>query len=236
MSAPGAINPPCTADRLLKRSYRSALHKTVSLCVPENQWGIQTGPDLASCDRANVRSRKLTWTRVALVAAFWRLQMISICSTSAALAPADSFLQSGEIPHRDSPARRVKLLTTIASGDFMTIKKSTCALTLTAAAGLGMWAIGAYAQNASSPQDTSQAAASSSDMVGRVKQALHAEPALNDKHIEVSLKNGKVVMRGFVTSQGDMVKAVRAASKTAGGKNVVNELTIQREDESNSTS
>ena len=118
----------------------------------------------------------------------------------------------------------------------MTIKKSTCALTLTAVVGLGTWVIGAHAQSASSAQDSSQADATSSDMVGRVKQALHAEPTLNDKHIEVAMKNGKVVMRGFVTSQGDMVKAVRAASKTAGGKNVVNELTIQREDESNSTS
>lgn len=108
---------------------------------------------------------------------------------------------------------------------------------ISVAAVIGMSSIAAHAQNAPSYGDNPPSAQkySENNMVARVKQALHSEPALNDKHIDVSMKNGKVVMKGFVDSQGDLEKAVRAANKTAGGKNVVNELTIQRHDESNTS-
>jgi osmotically-inducible protein OsmY len=72
-------------------------------------------------------------------------------------------------------------------------------------------------------------------MAARVKQALDSEPALNDKHIDVSMEKGKVVMRGFVDSAGDLTKAIRAANKTAGEKNVVNDLKIKTHDETKST-
>lgn len=119
----------------------------------------------------------------------------------------------------------------------MKIKKSLGAVPLTVLLGFSAWSIGAQAQNAPSASDNAQTAQDrSDDMVSRVKRALHAEPALNDKHIDVSMEKGKVVMRGFVNSQGDLQKAVTAANNAAGGKNVVNELTIQRRDDSNADS
>ena len=117
----------------------------------------------------------------------------------------------------------------------MMIKRSAGIVLFAAVVGLGTLSLTVHAQNA--PDPSSQTAQSSGDdMAARVKRALHSQPALNDKHINVSMKSGKVVMRGFVNSQGDMEKAVRAANKTAGSKNVVNELKIQRDDDLNPTS
>ena len=113
------------------------------------------------------------------------------------------------------------------------IKKGAAAVSLAAVVGFVSVSMGAYAQNASSATGTAQTAQNSSDMVSRVKEALQAEPALTDKHIDVSMKNGKVVMKGFVDTAGDLEKAVRAANKAAGAKNVINELTIQRQNEPN---
>jgi osmotically-inducible protein OsmY len=119
----------------------------------------------------------------------------------------------------------------------MMIKKTAGIVSLAAFIGTGMFAMGVQAQNAPSASDNSQSAQNTGDdMAARVKQALHAQPALNDKHIDVSMKHGKVVMTGFVTSQGDLQKALRAADKAAGSKNVVNELKIKKDDELNATS
>lgn len=115
------------------------------------------------------------------------------------------------------------------------IKKSLGVFSMAAVIGLGGVSMGAQAQNAPPASDSSQTA-QTADMAMRVKQALDSQPALNAKHIEVVMKNGKVVMRGFVNSQGDLTKALRAADKTAGSKNVVNELTIKRDDDLNPTS
>lgn len=118
----------------------------------------------------------------------------------------------------------------------MTINKSPGLVSLAAVLGLVTLSLGVQAQNAPSASDSSQTAQNTSDdLAARVKQALHAQPALNDKHIDVSMKNGKVLLKGFVNSQGDLTKAVRAANKAAGSKNVVDELTIKRDDELNPT-
>ncbi|HEY6620729.1 MAG TPA: BON domain-containing protein [Steroidobacteraceae bacterium] len=118
----------------------------------------------------------------------------------------------------------------------MTINKSPGLVSLAAVLGLVTLSLGVQAQNAPSASDSSQTAQNTSDdLAVRVKQALHAQPALNDKHIDVSMKNGKVLLKGFVNSQGDLTKAVRAANKAAGSKNVVDELTIKRDDELNPT-
>ncbi len=66
-----------------------------------------------------------------------------------------------------------------------------------------------------------------SDMASRVKQALHSDPSVLDKHVDVSMDKGKVVLSGFVTSADDLHKVVRMANETAGEKNVVNKLTIK---------
>jgi osmotically-inducible protein OsmY len=89
------------------------------------------------------------------------------------------------------------------------------------------------AQNAPTGSESSQF--SGNDMAARVKQALHSDPALYDKHIDVSMEKGKVVLRGFVDSAGDLQKAVRTANKTVGEKNVVSDLTIKTRDATNSS-
>jgi len=95
--------------------------------------------------------------------------------------------------------------------------------------------VAAQAQSPLSSSDSAQTTQDrGGDMASRVKRALHADPALNDKHIDVSMQNGKVVMTGFVLTSTDMVKAIRAAGKAAGPKNVVNKLTVNSSDEVNS--
>ncbi len=116
----------------------------------------------------------------------------------------------------------------------MIFKKSVRAVALATTLGLGTMSVGVQAQDAVSSSDSQQTNTNrSDDMAARVKQALHSDPGLYDKHIDVSMEKGKVVMSGFVNSAGDMQKAVRAASKTA-GKNMVNKLTIKRSDDANS--
>lgn len=113
----------------------------------------------------------------------------------------------------------------------MMIPKGVRAVSMAMVVALGMSSMG-QAQNVPSASDTSQTTESPrGDMAARVRQALHSEPALNDKHIDVSMENGKVVMKGFVNSAGDLQKAIRAANKSAGAKNVVNDLKIKTRDE-----
>ncbi|HEX3950978.1 MAG TPA: BON domain-containing protein [Steroidobacteraceae bacterium] len=109
------------------------------------------------------------------------------------------------------------------------------AIAVAAALGLGLGSsLGAHAQNAPSSDDSRQAVQDrGGDMAERVRQALHSDPALYDKHIDVSMEKGKVVMKGFVDSAGDLQKAIRAANKAAGPKKVVNELTIKRTEDPN---
>jgi osmotically-inducible protein OsmY len=124
----------------------------------------------------------------------------------------------------------------VTKGARMVLKITAGIVSLAAVVGLGTLSMEAYAQDAPTASDSSQSVQNSSgDMAARVKQALHAQPALNDKHIDVSMKDGKVVMAGFVNSQGDLVKAIRTAGKTAGSKNVINELKIKRDDDLNPT-
>ncbi len=118
----------------------------------------------------------------------------------------------------------------------MMIKKSVGVVSLGAVAALSLLSLGAQAQNAPAATQSSQTAQNGSDdMAARVKQALHSQPALNDRHIDVSMKNGKVLMTGFVTSSGDLQTALRTADKTAGSKNVINQLKIKRDDDINPT-
>jgi osmotically-inducible protein OsmY len=112
--------------------------------------------------------------------------------------------------------------------------RANLAVVLGAVLGLGAGSLGVQAQNAPSASDKQSAQNQDSDTVSRVKSALHSDPALNDKHIDVSMEKGKVVMRGFVNTQGDLQKAIKAANNAAGGLKVVNELTIQRHEDSES--
>ena len=61
----------------------------------------------------------------------------------------------------------------------------------------------------------------------RVKDALHSDPYFYDEHVTVSVENGAVVLRGFVNSDWDLRAAIRIASKAAGDRRVVDNLSIK---------
>jgi len=60
----------------------------------------------------------------------------------------------------------------------------------------------------------------------RVKAALHADRYFLDRHVEVSVKDGVVVLSGLVFSDWDMRDALRIARRAAGDNLVVNSLTL----------
>jgi osmotically-inducible protein OsmY len=60
----------------------------------------------------------------------------------------------------------------------------------------------------------------------RVKAAMHADRFFFDRHIDVSVNNGVVVLRGLVFSDWDMRDALRIARAAAGDNLVVNSLTL----------
>lgn len=86
------------------------------------------------------------------------------------------------------------------------------------------------AQNAaasSAPQHTPSAADSDSDVAGRVTAALHIAPYVYDQHIHVSVKNGEVVLQGFVLSDWDLRNAIQIATQAAGGRKVIDNITLK---------
>jgi osmotically-inducible protein OsmY len=104
--------------------------------------------------------------------------------------------------------------------------------------GLGGFATWAGAQNAITPvvsrsDSIVDSATRESDSVTdeklmqRVKTALHTDPYFYDEHVTVSVENGEVVLRGFVTSDWDIRDALRIASKAAGGRRVIDDLSIK---------
>jgi osmotically-inducible protein OsmY len=64
------------------------------------------------------------------------------------------------------------------------------------------------------------------DLRDSVQYALHADPYFYDGHIEVSVDHGVVYLRGLVFSDWDLRDAIRIASKAAGDRRVINNLTI----------
>jgi len=61
----------------------------------------------------------------------------------------------------------------------------------------------------------------------RVKAALHSDPYFYDRHVTVSVEQGAVVLRGFVFSDSDLRAAISIASKAAGDRRVVDNLSIK---------
>ena len=113
-----------------------------------------------------------------------------------------------------------------------------CAYLGSAVCGLGGFTTPVSAQNAFSPpasQSDSVAVAtlpgaavlSDGELAKRVKAALHADPYFYDKHVTVSVEQGAVVLRGFVYSDWDLQDAIRIASKAAGDRRVVDNLSIK---------
>jgi osmotically-inducible protein OsmY len=86
---------------------------------------------------------------------------------------------------------------------------------------------GANSSIAAAPHSAS--ATESSRVRHRIKAALHADPYLNDKHIDVSVSDGVVVLSGLVFSDVDLQDALRIAQEAAGHYSVVDRLSIDRE-------
>jgi len=62
---------------------------------------------------------------------------------------------------------------------------------------------------------------------GHVAAALHSDPYFYDGHVTVSVEKGAVVLRGFVSSDWDLLDAIRIARKAAGNRRVVDDLSIE---------
>jgi osmotically-inducible protein OsmY len=60
-----------------------------------------------------------------------------------------------------------------------------------------------------------------------VENALSADPYFYGAHVSTSVENGDVVLRGFVSSEWDLRDAIRIATKAAGGRRVIDDLTIE---------
>jgi osmotically-inducible protein OsmY len=86
---------------------------------------------------------------------------------------------------------------------------------------------GASSSVASTPAPAS--ATDNSHVRSRIKAALHADPYLNDKHIDVSVSDGVVTLSGRVFSDADLQDALRIAKNAAGQYSVVDRLSIMRE-------
>jgi osmotically-inducible protein OsmY len=61
----------------------------------------------------------------------------------------------------------------------------------------------------------------------RVSAALHAQPYLDDLHIDISVRGGAVVLSGIVFSDWDLQDALRTARKAAGTRPVIDSLSIE---------
>jgi BON domain len=60
----------------------------------------------------------------------------------------------------------------------------------------------------------------------QVQAALQSDQYFYDAHVDVSIENGNVVLRGLVFSDWDLRDALRIARKAAGGRRVIDNLSI----------
>jgi hypothetical protein len=58
------------------------------------------------------------------------------------------------------------------------------------------------------------------DLRKRVEAALHSDPYFYDAHVTVSVEQGHVLLSGFVSSEWDLLDAMRIARKAAGNRRV----------------
>jgi osmotically-inducible protein OsmY len=63
----------------------------------------------------------------------------------------------------------------------------------------------------------------------RVRAALHADPYLYDRHVEVTVEGNVVVLSGFVFSAWELQDALRIARKAAGDRPVTDNLSLERD-------
>ena len=90
--------------------------------------------------------------------------------------------------------------------------------------GLGAMSATSYAQDSASMSNQ----ASDVQVAARVKQALQSDSTLDARHIDVRIQHGDVVLKGFVQNNRDLLAATEAATKAAGDRKVVNNLSIMQ--------
>jgi osmotically-inducible protein OsmY len=77
------------------------------------------------------------------------------------------------------------------------------------------------------PSNLTGAVSAEGDLAERVRSALQAAPYLYDRHIDVSVRDGQVVLTGFVFSDWDLHDALRIASDAAKPHRVIDDLYIE---------
>jgi len=65
------------------------------------------------------------------------------------------------------------------------------------------------------------------ELRARVESALHSDPYFYDEHVTVSMEKGDILLGGFVSSDWDLLDALRIARKAAGNRRVVDNLSIE---------
>jgi osmotically-inducible protein OsmY len=73
----------------------------------------------------------------------------------------------------------------------------------------------------------SVASVADEDLRTRVEAALHSDPYFYDAHVTVSVEKGHVLLSGFVSSEWDLLDAMRIARKAAGNGRVSENLSIK---------
>jgi osmotically-inducible protein OsmY len=76
--------------------------------------------------------------------------------------------------------------------------------------------------------DAANADAANQKLQKRVTAALHANPYLDDEHINVTVERGVVVLRGRVFDDWDLRTALRTARRATGHSPVVDSLSIEQ--------
>ena len=101
---------------------------------------------------------------------------------------------------------------------YRTIMKRFSAAGLAGLALLACSGVGAHEERVS---------AADQQLKDNVDNALSSDPYFYAAHVSVSVENGSVVLRGFVFSDWDLRDAIRIATRAAGGRRVVDDLTIE---------
>jgi hypothetical protein len=92
---------------------------------------------------------------------------------------------------------------------------------------LALCAGAAGAASHAEPAHADSALAADAALADRVKDALEGAPFLYDRHIDVSVRDGRVVLSGFVFSDWDLRDALRIAQNAAKPYRVIDGLHIE---------
>jgi osmotically-inducible protein OsmY len=93
--------------------------------------------------------------------------------------------------------------------------------------GAAIYSPSGFATRVAASASTGRDPAADEQVGKRVEAALHSDPYFNDGHVTVSMENGDVVLDGFVLGAWDLLDAIRIARRVAGGRRVVDNLSIE---------